>query len=106
MDGAKLDVAITVYIPEAVTLDGMLPLERDRWSASVLTAVSHEQRHVDIDIQATKRLQTSLAQLPPRPTCSDLDASVRSTVRAAVAEDMRQHEAFHAEERARRGASH
>lgn len=106
LETAKLEVTFTVYIPESSTMEGVLASERDRWNATVSTATIHEQRHVDINIQATKSLQTALARLPSRPTCTALDASVRSTVDSAVAETMRQHEAFHAEERARVGSTH
>jgi predicted secreted Zn-dependent protease len=53
----------------------------DKWEAYIKNLVTHENGHRDLAVEAATELSRAVAELPPSPTCADVDREVRALSR-------------------------
>jgi hypothetical protein len=66
---------------------------------------AHEQRHVDIELDAARKLERQIRALPWTSDCTDLRYALDVASRTHRAEAQRAHRQFHVEDAARRTAA-
>lgn len=56
----------------------------DKWEAYMKNLVMHENGHRDLAVEAAAELARAVAELPPLPTCADVDREVRALARTRM----------------------
>jgi predicted secreted Zn-dependent protease len=103
---ATIVVPIVVHIAEATTREGMSSDEGKKWDSFVSESKTHEQRHVDINLQGAKRLPQAIEEVPASTSCADVEESIRAAFDRITAETSRQHDAFDTQERQKHQLTH
>ena len=77
-DSFRAVVDITFRYPKWVRTDDVPPSLAAKWESYMTNLVEHETGHRDMAVEAAAELSRAVADLPPAPTCADLDRMVRS----------------------------
>jgi predicted secreted Zn-dependent protease len=77
-DSFRASVDITFRYPKWVRTDDASGPLAAKWDAYMKNLVEHENGHRDMAVEAAAELSRAVADLPPAPTCAELDRAVRS----------------------------
>lgn len=77
-DSFRATVDITFRYPKWVRTDDVTGPLTAKWDAYMKSLVEHETGHRDMAVEAAAELSRAVADLPPAPTCAELDHAVRS----------------------------
>jgi len=95
---------LVVTLPRHEYADGLQDEARANWDRLVKRIAEHEQRHVDIELEFARKLQTQIRALPTAASCSELRMALDAASTTIRAEAGRAHRQFHIEDVARREA--
>jgi predicted secreted Zn-dependent protease len=83
-DSFRVTVEILFRLPKW-TRTGDAPQQLvDKWDSYMKNLVMHENGHRDMAVEAAADLSRSVAELPPAPTCVELDREVQNLCRARL----------------------
>jgi len=77
-DSFIVNVEVIFRLPKWVRTDEAPKALVDKWDTFVRNLLTHEKGHRDLAIAAAAELARSVAELPPAPTCADLDKKVQA----------------------------
>jgi predicted secreted Zn-dependent protease len=100
-----IDLKLVVTLPRHAYADSLGGDARADWDALVTHIAEHEQRHVDIELDAAQRMERDIRALPTEPDCSGLKSAIEAVSKTNRAAAARAHRQFHAEDAARRLAA-
>jgi predicted secreted Zn-dependent protease len=84
VDSFRVFVEIIFLYPKWVQ-SGDAPRQlMDKWEAYLQNLVTHENGHRDLAVEAALELARAVAELPPSPTCADVDRGVRALSRVRM----------------------
>jgi predicted secreted Zn-dependent protease len=95
---------LVVTLPRHEYPDGLRDEARANWDRLVKRIAEHEQRHVDIELEFARKLQSQIRALPTASNCSELSLAINALSTGIRAESGRAHRQFHIEDAARREA--
>ena len=84
-DSFRVNVEVTFRYPKWVPNGDARPELVEKWDAYLNNLIQHENRHRDIVVEAAHELSRAVAELPPAPSCAELDRSVNALSRARMA---------------------
>ena len=84
VDSFRVFVEITFLYPRWVPGGDTTGDLTDRWEAYIKNLVTHENGHRDLAVEAAAKLARAVAELPPSPTCVDVDREVRALSRVRM----------------------
>lgn len=97
-----IDLKLVVTLPRHAHADTLGGEARANWDALVTHIAEHEQRHVDIELDAARTMERDIRALPTEPNCPELKSAIEAVSRLNRAAAKRAHQQFHAEDAARR----
>jgi len=71
-------VDVTIRYPKWVRTDDVPQTLVDKWDGYIKSLVTHETGHRDMAVEAAADLSRAVADLPPAPTCTELDRNVQA----------------------------
>jgi predicted secreted Zn-dependent protease len=77
----KASVEIVFRYPKLVHTEAVPQLLMAKWDSYRKNLTLHENGHRDMAVEAAADLSRAVAELPPAPSCSDLDKEVRALCR-------------------------
>jgi len=93
---------LVVTLPRHDDADGLPAEARANWDKLVKHITDHEQRHVDIELEFARKLQSQIRALPTAASCPELHVALDAASKTIRAEAARAHRQFHIEDAARR----
>ena len=100
-----IDLKLVVTLPRHEYVDTLGGGARANWDALVTHIAEHEQRHVDIELDAARKMEREIRAMPAEPYCSGLKSAIDAVSRMNRAAAARAHRQFHVEDAARRQAA-
>jgi predicted secreted Zn-dependent protease len=100
-----IDQKLVVTLPRHEYADTLGAEARANWDALVTHIAEHEQRHVDIELDAARKMEREIRAMPAEPNCPGLKSAIDAVLSMNRAAAARAHRQFHAEEAARRQAA-
>ena len=100
-----IDLKLVVTLPRHEYVDTLGGGARANWDALVTHIAEHEQRHVDIELDAARKMEREIRAMPAEPYCSGLKSAIDAVSRMNRAAAPRAHRQFHVEDAARRQAA-
>jgi predicted secreted Zn-dependent protease len=76
-----IDLKLLVTLPRHAYADTLGGEARANWDALVTHIAEHEQRHVDIELDAAKKMERDIRALPTEPDCSGLKSAIEAVSR-------------------------
>ena len=77
-------INFTFRYPRWIRPDDASQALTEKWDIYIEKLVAHETGHRDMVVAAVDGLSRVVVQLPPEPTCADVDRSVRSLFRKSM----------------------
>ncbi len=83
-DSFRATIEITYHYPQWVQNDKAPRPLVDKWVRFMKNLIAHEQGHRDIAVKQVAELSRAVAEMPPAPTCADIDRNVRDLCRVQL----------------------
>ena len=99
-----IGLKLVVTLPRHEHLDSLEEEARANWDMLVMHIAEHEQRHVDIELEAARRLEQHIRAMPTASNCAELKQALDATSKIHRSEADKVHRQFHVEDAARRQA--
>jgi predicted secreted Zn-dependent protease len=100
-----IDLKLVVTLPRHVYAETLGGEAWTNWDALVTHIAEHEQRHVDIELDAAQKMEREIRVMPTEANCPGLKSAIDAVSRMNRAAAARAHRQFHAEDAARRLAA-
>jgi predicted secreted Zn-dependent protease len=97
-------LTLVVTLPRHEFVDGLQGEAKVNWDRLVMHIAEHEQRHVDIELESARKLESQIRAMPTAASCGMLQYEIDGASRALRAEARRAHGRFHIEDAVRRQA--
>lgn len=99
-----IELNLVVTLPRHTHADTLKDEDRANWDRLVKHITEHEQRHVDIELEFARKLQSQIRAMPTASSCSELRTVLDAASKSIRAEAGRAHRQFHRDEATRQEA--